>query len=227
MKTVEQKEITATDDGLSLPTERGSTGEQINTGSDAESQNAAAREWEELIASDRYAALYRAHVSEIVRKRLGEEKQSSALLQRAAGLLGLESPEQLPDRIAQLLAPATREWADEEGAVREKYPEFDLHGLRREPAFASLLQSFAKAPEISLTKVYELYALENLKNAAAQSAAANTARQIMGAVQLRHARPHENGLRDITPQTGRASGLTRAQRAVLAERAARGEHITF
>lgn len=227
MQTVEQTQITVADDGLPLPTESGSTGEQINTGSDAESQNAAAREWEELIASDRYGALYRAHVSEIVKKRLGAEKQSSELLQRAATLLGLSEPAELPERIAQMLAPAKREWAEEEGAVREKYPEFDLKDLRAIPAFSALLQSFASSPEISLTKVYELYALDNLKNAAAQSAAANTARQIMGAVQLRHARPHENGLRDPSPKAGRASRLTRAQRAVLAERAAKGEHITF
>ena len=51
MQTVEQNSITVADDGQSLPMERGSTGEQTNTGSDAESQSAAAREWEELIRS--------------------------------------------------------------------------------------------------------------------------------------------------------------------------------
>lgn len=227
MQTVEQIQMTVADDGLPMPKESGSTGENAQSGSDAESQNDAAREWEELIASDRYRALYRAHVSEIVRRRLGAQKQSNELLERAATLLGLGEPAELPARIEQMLAPASRDWGGEEGAVREKYPEFDLQQLSRIPAFAKLLQGFAASPEISLTKVYELYELDNLKNAAAQSAAANTARQIMGAVQLRHARPHENGLRDFTPDKGRASQLTRAQRAVLAERAAKGEHITF
>ncbi len=227
MQTVEQTNITVADDGRSLPTERGSTGENLHIGSDAESQNAAAREWEELIASERYGALYRAHVSDIVKKRLGTEKQSSELLGRAATLLGLDSPEKLPERIEQLLQPVKRDWASEVRAVQDKYPEFDLHKHQQDPAFASLLQGFAKNPEISLTRIYELYELDNLKSAAAQSAAADTARQIMGAVQVRHARPHENGLRDAAPNTGRASRLTRAQRAVLAERAAKGEHITF
>ncbi len=227
MQTVEQTKTTVADDGRTLPTESGSTGEQVHTGSDAESQNAAKREWEELISSERYSALYAAHVSEIIQKRLRTEKQSSALLQSAAKLLGLEHPEQLPERIAKLLAPVQRDWESEEGAVREKYPEFDLGKLREDAAFSTLLQGFAGASAISLTKVYELYALDHLKTAAAKDAAAQAARQIMGAVHIRHARPHENGLRDAAPEAGHASRLTRAQRAVLAERAAKGEHITF
>lgn len=227
MQTVEQTKAMAADDGMPLPTERGSTGEQDHTGSDAESQNAAAREWEELIASDRYHALYTAHVSEIVKKRLGESRQQGALLQRAAAMMGLEDPSLLPERLAELLAPGQRDWTAEQDAVREKYPEFDLQQLRAVPEFASLLQGFAHSPEISLTRVYELYALDQLKTAAAQAAAASTAREIMGAVHIRHARPHENGLRDAIPETGRVLRLTRAQRAVLAERAAKGEHITF
>ncbi|MBQ1232133.1 MAG: hypothetical protein IIW17_00390 [Clostridia bacterium] len=227
MQTVEQNYHTIADDGQSLPKERGSTGEQTHKGSVAESQAATQREWEELIASERYGALYRAHVSEIIQKRLGQEKQSSALLQQAAEMLEIKDPTQLPARIAQLLAPAERDWTQEVGAVQDKYPEFDLQEQSKNPAFAALLQGFAKVPEVSLTTLYELYELDNLKKAAAQSAAADTARQIMGAVQIRHARPHENGLRDMTSETGRASRLTRAQRAVLAERAAKGEHITF
>ena len=227
MQTVEQNNITVADDGQSLPTEGGSTGEHINSGSDAESQNAAAREWEELISSERYGALYRAHVSEIIKKRLGEEKRSGELLQNTAALLGISDPRELPARIAQMLAPASRDWASEQRAVQDKYPEFDLERACADPAFSSLLQGFAGHPEVSLTKVYELYELDHLKNAAAQSAAADAARQIIGAVQIRHARPGENGLRDTAPESGRASRLTRAQRAVLAERAAKGEHITF
>ena len=227
MQTVEQNHITIADDGQSLPTERGSTGEMNNIGSDAESPNATAREWEELIRSERYAALYKAHVSDIIKKRLGEERKSSELLQNAAGLLGISDPHELPARISQMLAPIQRDWESEQRAVQEKYPEFDLDTVRADPAFSSLLQSFSGTPEISLTKVYELYALDHLKTVAAQSAATDTARQIMGAVQIRHARPGKNGLRDTTSDKGRVSRLTRAQRAVLAERAAMGEHITF
>ena len=230
MQTVENTEIRVADDGRTQPTESGNTGENTQTGSDAESPDAAKREWEELIDSDRYRALYRAHVSEIIKKRLKSEKESSELVGRAAQLMGLEHPEQLPERIAQLMQgskPVQRDWASEESAVREKYPEFDLQKANREPAFASLLQAFGAFPDISLTRVYELYELDHLKAAAAQSAAADTARQMMGAVQIRHARPSENGLRKGSPDAGRASQLTRAQRAVLAERAAKGEHITF
>lgn len=227
MQTVEKTEIKVADDGRTEPMENGNTGENQNTGSDAESQNAAKREWEELIAQDRYRAQYAAHVSEIIKKRLRSEKQSSELLGRAASILGLEDPEQLPERIEKLILPAKRDWAAEQDAVREKYPEFDLQKQLEIPAFASLLQGFAAIPDVSLTKVYELYELDRLKADAAQQAAAQAARQIMGAVQIRHERPHENGLRDAASDTGRASRLTRAQRAVLAERAAKGEHITF
>ena len=111
--------------------------------------------------------------------------------------------------------------------MREKYPEFDLQAQSKDPEFARLLGSFAATPEVPLTRVYELYALDQLKAAAAKSGAEQAARQIVGALQIRHARPHENGLANTPADTGRASRLTRAQRAVLAERAAKGEHITF
>ena len=228
MQTVEQTKAMAADDGMPLPTERGSTGEQINTGSDAESQNAAAREWEELIASDRYHALYTAHVSEIVKKRLGESRQQGALLQRAAAMMGLEDPSLLPERLAELLAPGQRDWTAEQDAVREKYPEFDLDAERASEPFAKLLEGFTAHPEISLTSLYELFHLDSLQEKAARQAAENTASQLLGAVQLRHARPHENGLAGAQANgAGRTSRLTRAQRAMLAERAAKGEHITF
>ena len=226
MQTVEQMQNTVADDGLTVPTESGSAGE-MERGSVAESQDGVKREWEQLISSPKFHAVYTEHVSDIIQKRLREQKESRALLQRAAGMLGLESPEQLPARLQELMQPATRDWQAEEGAVREKYPEFDLQAQSSVPEFAGLLDSFAASPGVSLTRVYELYALDQLKAAAAQNAAEQAARQIVGAVQIRHARPGENGLADASANTGRASRLTRAQRAVLAERAAKGEHITF
>lgn len=225
MQTVEQMQNSVADDGRTVPMESGNAGEQ-REGSVAESQDGAKREWEQLIRSPKYHAIYTEHVSEIIQKRLREQKQSEALLQDALSVLGLERPEQLPARLQELTQPVSRDWQAEEGTVREKYPEFDLQKTRQDPEFAKLLRDFATAFEVPLTKVYELYALDQLKSAAAQSAVEQAARQIVGAVQIRHARPHENGLTHAT-DTGRATRLTRAQRAVLAERAAKGEHITF
>ncbi len=226
MQTVEQMQNTVADDGYAVPTEHGNAGEETH-GSAAESQDGVKREWEQLISSPKFRAIYTEHVSEIIQKRLREQKESRALLQDAVSMLGLESPEQLPARLQEMMQPVRRDWQAEEGAVREKYPEFDLQKHSSNPEFANLLGSFAAAPGVSLTRVYELYALDQLKEAAAKSAAEQAARQIVGAVQIRHARPHENGLADAADSKGRASRLTRAQRAVLAERAAKGEHITF
>ena len=226
MQTVEQMQNSVADDGQTVPTERGNAGEQTN-GSVAESQDGAKREWEQMIRSPKYHAIYTEHVSEIIQKRLREQKQSRTILQNAADLLGLEDPEQLPERLQEMMQPAQRNWQAEEGAVREKYPEFDLQAQSSNPEFARLLSGFAASPEVSLTRVYELYALDQLKAAAAKSAAEQAARQVVGALQVRHARPYENGLAEAADRTGRASRLTRAQRAVLAERAAKGEHITF
>ena len=227
MQTVEQNVNSMTDDGIVVPQESGQAGENLKGGSDAESQEDARREWEELISSPKFHALYQEHVSEIVRKRLRSERQSGALLQSAAQLLGLENPEQLPERLAQMLTPAVRDWQSEEAAVKQKYPDFDLAAAIENPLFAKLLQGFASLPEISLTNLYELLHLDSLKENAAREAANKAASQLLGAVQSRHARPHENGLHSAFADAGRATHLTRAQRAVLAERAAKGEHITF
>ena len=227
MQTVEQKINSVADDGLTVPMENGQSGEDFTSGSDAGSQEDARREWEELISSPKFHALYQQQVSEIVRKRLKSERQSEALLQSAAQLLGLENPEQLPERLAQMLTPAARDWQSEEAAVKQKYPEFDLAAATENPLFAKLLKGFASLPEISLTSLYELLHLDSLKENAAREAANKAASQLLGAMQSRHARPHENGLHTAFADAGRATHLTRAQRAVLAERAAKGEHITF
>lgn len=228
MQTVEQKENSMTDDGIVVPQESGQTGEDFKTGSDAESQEDTRREWQELINSPKFHGLYTEHISDIVKKRLKSERESSKILQSAMELLGLESPAQLPERISELLSPATRDWQSEEAAVKEKYPDFDLGREIADPLFAKLLEGFAARPEISLTNLYELLHLDSLLAGAAKAAASNAASQLLGAVQIRHARPHENGLHGLSAaDAGRASHLTRAQRAVLAERAAKGEHITF
>ena len=228
MQTVEQQENSMTDDGIVVPEESGQAGEENQNGSDAESREDARREWEELINSPKFHALYTEQISDIVRKRLKSERESSRILQSAAELLGLESPGQLPERLAELLTPATRDWQKEVAAVKEKYPEFDLDAERASEPFAKLLEGFTAHPEISLTSLYELFHLDSLQEKAARQAAENTASQLLGAVQLRHARPHENGLAGAQANgAGRTSRLTRAQRAMLAERAAKGEHITF
>jgi len=228
MKTVEQNVNSMADDGIVVPKESGQAGEEIQNGSDAEGRTDTRREWEELINSPKFHALYTKQISDIVRKRLKSERESSRILQSAAEMLGLESPGQLPERLAELLTPAARDWQKEAAAVKEKYPEFDLESEAAEPAFARLLEGFSAHPEISLTSLYELFHLDSLKENAARQAAENTASQLLGAVQLRRARPHENGLDGaLASGAGRATHLTRAQRAVLAERAAKGEHITF
>lgn len=225
MQTVEQNQNPITDDGRMVPQESGMTGE---ISSDAGSREDARREWEALIGSEKYHALYTEHISEIIKKRLKTERDSRQLLDRAAELLGLENPEQLPARITELLTPATRDWQSEVAGVQEKYPEFDLQAESRDPDFAGLLQSFAHSPSVSLIRLYELFHLDKLTAAAAETAASAAASQLLGAVQVRRARPDELGLHKSSPfEAQRASHLTRAQRAMLAQRAAKGEKITF
>lgn len=224
MQTVEQNVNSIADDGRMVPLESGKTGE---TGSVAESQEDVRRQWEELISSPKFHRTYTEHISEIVRKRLKNERESRTILDGAVSLLGLDDPAQLPARIEEMLMPAQRDWQSEESAVQEKYPEFDLQREQNDPAFAALLQGFVASPQVSLTKLYELFHLDSLKDLAASDAAAKTASQLLGAMQVRHARPNENGLVDVGQIAGRTTRLTRKERAVLAERAARGERITF
>lgn len=225
MQTVEQNINMTADDGLSVPAENGNTGE---SGSAAESREDTRRAWQELIDSPRFHALYTEQVSEIVRKRLKGEGESTRMLGEVAGLLGLSDTSAIPARIRELLTPAVRNWQSEEAAVREKYPEFLLERELRDPAFGALLDGFAATPAVTLTNLYELFHLEQLTGSAAAKAAEQAATELLGAVQLRHARPHENGLAGTHVSRGNnASRLTRAERAILASRAAKGEKISF
>lgn len=225
MQTVEQNVNSMADDGRMVSLEHDSTGEH---GSVAESREDARREWQEIIDSPKFHGLYTEHVSEIVRKRLKGEGESKQLLGEVAGMLGLDDPAAIVARIGELLSPAQRDWQSEEGAVREKYPEFLLEREVRDPDFAALLDSFAASPAVSLTKLYELFYLDSLTGSVARAAAEKAATELLGAVQVRHARPHENGLADNPGRAGgKTSRLTRAERAVLAQRAAKGERITF
>ncbi len=225
MQTVEQNVNSMADDGRMVSLEHDSTGEN---GSAAESREDARREWQEIIDSPKFHDLYTEHVSEIVRKRLKGEGESKRLLGEVASLLGLDDPAGIVARLGELLTPTSRDWQSEEAAVREKYPEFLLEREMRDPDFAALLEGFSASPAVSLTKLYELFHLDSLAGSAARAVAEQTATRLLGAVQVRHARPHENGLAGTPGRTGvNTSRLTRAERAVLAQRAAKGEKITF
>lgn len=225
MQTVEQNVNSMADDGRMVSLEHDSTGE---TGSVAESREDARREWQEIIDSPKYHDLYTEHVSEIVRKRLKGEGESKQMLKDVAGMLGLDDPAAIVARLSELLTPAVRDWQSEEAAVKEKYPEFLLEREVRDPNFAALLESFASSPAVTLTKLYELFHLDSLAGSVARAVAEQTATDLLGAVQVRHARPHENGLAGTPGRTGvNTSRLTRAERAILAQRAAKGEKITF
>ena len=225
MQTVEQNVNSMADDGRMVSLEHDNTGE---TGSVAESREDARREWQEIIASPKFHDLYTEHVSEIVRKRLKGEGESKQTLQRVTELLGLDDPADMIARIGELVNPQKRDWQGEEATVKEKYPEFLLERELSDPDFAALLESFAATPAVPLTKLYELFHLDQLTGSVARAAAEQTAADLLGAVQMRHARPHENGLTGNRGQHGgRTAQLTRAQRAMLAQRAAKGERITF
>lgn len=115
-------------------------------------------------------------------------------------------------------------WTKDAEGVKSLYPGFDLSTEMQNGDFRGLLRS-----GISVQQAYELVHMDEIKTAAARSAANAASEQMTANIKSRAARPSENGTssKSAVIVKNDVSNLTRAERAEIARRAQRGEKITF
>lgn len=116
------------------------------------------------------------------------------------------------------------QWETQGEALKAIYPGFDLHGECRNPQFVSLLQN-----GVDVKTAYEVLHMDDIKNGVAAGAAKAAERNVTETIKAKGRRPAENG---AAGQGGvivkdDVSKLSKADRAEIIRRVARGERITF
>ena len=121
-------------------------------------------------------------------------------------------------RIADEAEALYAEWASGARELKKDYPDFDLAAAAKEPVFRRLLRA-----GVDIRSAYEATHISQVREAIRASAAAEAEARTLDGVRLRGLRPNENGARPGgAVLTGGMAGLTREQRARIAERAMRG-----
>lgn len=115
-------------------------------------------------------------------------------------------------------------WVQDAEKVRELYPGFDLSTEMQNGHFRDLLRK-----GVSIQQAFELIHMDEIRNAAARSAAKTASEQMQANIKSRAARPSENGTssKSAVIVKNDVSKLTRAERAEIARRAQRGEKMKF
>lgn len=117
-----------------------------------------------------------------------------------------------------------QKWYGEAEALKAKFNGFDLETEAQNPQFVSLLRS-----GVPMEHAYKVLHLDDMMLDAMSTTAARTEQRVTDNIRARGARPAEAGAASVSGYTVKddVSKLTRADRAEIARRAARGERIEF
>lgn len=115
-------------------------------------------------------------------------------------------------------------WMQEAEQLKGTYPGFDLQTELKSPQFQKMLGA-----GVGLKAAFEAMHHDEIMAGAMQHTARTISKKIADGVASRQNRPVENGLSSQASANVKSdvSKLTRADRAEVARRAARGEHIVF
>lgn len=115
-------------------------------------------------------------------------------------------------------------WMKQAEGMQEMYPGFDFRSEIQNRDFQGLLRA-----GIPVQKAYELIHMEEIKQAAAKSAAQTASAQMQANLKAKQSRPAENGTSSKTAVIVKndVSKLTKADRAEAVRRAMLGERIEF
>ena len=115
-------------------------------------------------------------------------------------------------------------WYQEAEAVKQMYPSFDLRTEAANQHFQGLLKA-----GVSVQQAYELVHMDEIKAAAAKSAAEAAGEQMAARIKEKASRPRENGTskQSAVIVKNDVSSLTRADRAEIERRVLKGEKIRF
>lgn len=116
-------------------------------------------------------------------------------------------------------------WKSEAEEVRKIYPDIDLSVELENPRFMKLLTATDEQYRMPMKDIYELIHHDEIVEATKKSVAAAYAQSVNANI----SRPVENGAgnQSAVSSSSDVSKLTKKQRAELAERAMRGEKISF
>ena len=115
-------------------------------------------------------------------------------------------------------------WMQEAEKVKSLYPSFDFRKEAENRDFVGLLKR-----GIPVQNAYELMHMEEIKASAAKAAAETAGQQMAAKIQSKSSRPSENGMSSQSAVIVKndVHNLSRAERAEIARRVARGEQIKF
>lgn len=116
------------------------------------------------------------------------------------------------------------QWYAEGEKMKELYPSFDFRAEAANRDFMGLLKS-----GLGVQQAYELIHMEEIKAAAAKSAAQTAGEQMMARIQNKASRPSENGTSSQSAVITKSDvhNLSRKDREEIARRAQRGEKIRW
>lgn len=115
-------------------------------------------------------------------------------------------------------------WMQDAETVKQQFPDFDLQKELENPQFASLLRA-----NVDVATAFQVIHKDELIPAAMQYTAREVQNKMASSVAANNARPKENGIGNGSPAIVKTdvSKLTKADRAEIARRVARGERIVF
>ena len=116
------------------------------------------------------------------------------------------------------------EWNRQADEAKNVYPQFDFKSELGNRDFVQLLRN-----GIPVQRAYETVHFDELMNGAAQTAAINAEKNTVAKIKNKSSRPAENGTSSSSSAIVKSdvSNLTKADRAEIARRAAKGEIISF
>ncbi len=147
-------------------------------------------------------------------------KQLQKLQRENAALLRDQQQRQSQQAVQQQM----RRWYEEAEQVKAVYPSFDLSAEVKNQQFLSMLKS-----RVPMQHAFEVVHLDDIKAGVARMQAKATEKQVVDGIRAKGARPQENGTASQSAFTVKddVSKLTKAERAEIARRVARGERISF
>ena len=116
------------------------------------------------------------------------------------------------------------QWMEQADSTKQIYPSFDLRAEMQNPKFLDLLRS-----NIDVRTAYEVMHKDDIIAGAMQFTAKTVEQKLTNKIIAGGARPAENGnsSQGASVTKSDVSALTRADRAEIARRVARGEKISF
>ena len=150
-----------------------------------------------------------------------EQYKAMQKLERENAELKAMRQRQAADQQAQ---QKLNQWHAESEEVKKIYPTFDFRAEAADRNFLGMLKA-----GLSVQQAYELKHMDEIKANAAKVAAQTAGQQMAARIQTKASRPAENGTSSQSAVIVKSDvhNLTRAERAEIAKRAARGESIKF